>query len=268
MSEADAGSMLVRSPLISSIPNLRHGFTTRCGGVSPAPWSSLNLGTGSGDDPARVRENWKRLLAELGTPEAPVWRLYQTHSDIVKQAPVAEGFRVGDDGLHCPGEGDGLVTTTPGAVMVAFTADCTPVLLAAGSPARGVAAIHAGWRGVASGVVVRAIESLVAATGVDVSEIRAAIGPAIGTCCFEVGEEVAQVFEDRFAPGTVERRPEWEKPHVALGKALRQQVGGAGVLLERFDAVGGCTRCQPEAFFSHRRDGTRRGSQAGVIAML
>lgn len=260
--------MLLRSRLLGSVPNVLQGFTTRVGGVSEPPYDSLNLALGGGDLPDRVKENWRRLLAEMGCPGAEVWRLYQTHSDQVSRVPVTEGSKIGVDGLCWAGDGDGLVTGVPGKVLVAFTADCTPLLLTAGNPARAVGAVHAGWRGVANEVALRTLERLLEAGQTPVAEVRVAIGPAIGVCCFEVGEEVARIFQDRFGPEVVVRRPEWEKPHVDLARALRYQLAGRGVGADRIEGTELCTRCRGDLFYSHRRDGTRRGGQAGVIAMV
>jgi YfiH family protein len=211
-------------------------FTTRVGGVSDGVYASLNLTTGTGDDPERVAENRRRACAELGLDAGRLSFNRQVHSPTVHRA----------GGRGAPG--DGLWSDEPGLPMVAFSADCLPIAIARRDGERRLAVVHAGWRGLAEGVVAAAV----AAVG---GETAAAVGPAIGPCCYEVGAEVSGLFDDDLTDGR--RLDLW----TAAERALRR----AGVAtVERVDL---CTRCHPELFFSHRRSGRARGVQ-GVVGAV
>lgn len=241
---------LLRAPSLTA-RGFAHGFTTRVGGVSDGPFASLNLGGAVGDDPARVRENHRRLARSVGYE-----RLHQTHQvhggAVHVPAPdvaPADTFRV---------EADALVATAPGMAVAIRVADCVPVLLA--DPATGrVAAAHAGWRGVVKGVVGAALDALETPHP---GAVIAAIGPSIGPCCFEVGDEVAAEIAASTAPDVVLPRA-GEKPRVDLWRAVERQLRARGV--GDVTTLGRCTVCEPGAFFSFRRDGARSGRMVGVI---
>lgn len=127
-----------------------------------------------------------------------------------------------------------------------------------------MAAAHAGWRGTASGVVRRTVEQMVSEGGVAADDLAAAIGPHIGVCCMEVGDDVADLFG---RPGTVVRRPDWPKPHLDLGAANRTQLADAGVPPERVEVSTLCTRCRPDLFHSYRRDGEKAGRMLSLIGL-
>jgi YfiH family protein len=211
-------------------------FTTRVGGVSEGVYESLNLTIGTGDQPERVEENRRRVCERLSLPYERLSFNRQVHSPTVHRA----GKR---------GEpGDGLWTDEAGLPMLAFSADCLPIAVARTDGERRLAVVHAGWRGLSEGVVPTAVEAVGGASA-------AVVGPAIGPCCYEVGEEVSSLFDEDL---TVNRRLDlWS----AAERALRR----AGVaVVERVDL---CTRCNPELFFSHRRSGRARGVQ-GVVGAL
>ncbi len=211
------------------------GFTTREGGVSEGPFASLNLGRMTGDDPARVDENRRRACAELGLDAEDLAINRQIHSPTVHRAH--RGAR---------GEpGDGLWTDEPGVPMLALSADCVPIALAGDGR---LAVLHAGWRGLLEGVV----EAGVGAIG---GSEAAIVGPAIGPCCYEVGPEVSERFD---ADLTRDRR-------LDLWTAAERLLRACGVA--RVERVDLCTHCNPQLFFSHRRDGKPRGVQ-GVIGAL
>jgi polyphenol oxidase len=218
-------------------------FSTRAGGVSEGPYASLNLGRLTGDDVDRVDENRRRLCVEIGAELEPLALNRQIHSTLVHRA--AAGAR---------GEpGDGLWTDEPGLPVLAMTADCLPIALVRDvgeSPA--VAVLHAGWRGLLTGVVA-------AGAGVIDGAFRAAVGPAIGPCCYEVGPEVAGPFAAAYGDDVVRGRK------LDLWTAAERALQAAGAVeVERVDL---CTACNPELFFSHRRTGKPRGVQ-GVIARV
>lgn len=237
-------------PLLTTPLPVPHGFTTREGGVSQGPFRSLNLSAATGDDPERVAENQRRVLAVLGHP--PVAGLRQVHGTEVH---LVEG----------PGvwEGDGLLTRTPGLLLRVGVADCYPLLLY--HPEGLVGALHAGWRGVVGGILPKAL-ALLEKLGLDPREAHLALGPGIGGCCYQVGEEVTLRFaeaglftfrEDPGSPG---------KYLLDLEKALLLQAERAGLKGERIHRVGLCTRCAPH-LFSHRRDGGKTGRMWGFVLL-
>ena len=220
------------------------GFTTRVGGVSEGPFASLNLGRKSGDAVERADENRRIACEAVGADVEKLALNFQVHSDRVRRA--AAGLR----GEHA----DGLWTDEPGLPILAMSADCVPIALArvdANRPA--VAVLHAGWKGLLAGIVEAGARAL------GDYELTAAIGPAIGPCCYEVGEEVAAPYRERFGDDVVcERR-------LDLWTSVERALRAAGV--ERVHRVDRCTACEPEVFFSHRRDRGRTGRQ-GVIAYV
>jgi YfiH family protein len=219
-------------------------FTTRLGGVSDGPYASLNLGRKGGDDVVHVDENRRIACESIGADVAKLALNYQVHSGRVVQAEA------GARGAHA----DGLWTGDRDLPILAMSADCLPIALArTNGGAQAVAVLHAGWRGLLEGIAASGVEAL---GGVG---LAAAIGPAIGPCCYEVGEEVAASYRKRFGDDVVYggRLDLWTSAERALRAAGVQHV-------QRFDR---CTACEPETFFSHRRDGGRTGRQ-GVIAYV
>lgn len=198
---------------------------------------------------------WSEAIAKLGV-EAPVVTPQQVHGDRVVRV---------DDASQAPGEADGVVTTTRGLVVGVVTADCTPVLLRAPGGAA-VAAVHAGWRGAAAGVVERGVERLSDISGARPADIEAAIGPTIGGCCYQVGREVRDAFEARTGDATASAwSPDGDRLRLDLREAARRLLAAAGV--ERVAIVGPCTRCSPE-LHSYRRDGARAGRQLSFIGSI
>jgi YfiH family protein len=219
-------------------------FTTRLGGVSEGPFSSLNLGRKTGDDVERVDENRRRACAHIGSDETRLALNYQLHSTLVHRArPGARGE-----------PGDGLWTDEPDLPVLALSADCLPIALArtnGGAP--GVAVAHVGWRGLLGGVIESAVAALAGGA------LAAAVGPGIGPCCYDVREDVAKPFRERFGRAIV------RDGKLDLWRAAETALHGAGVAsVDRFDL---CTACRPDLFFSHRRDGKPRGVQ-GVLARV
>jgi len=227
--------------------------TTRGGGASSGAYASLNLGAHVGDQPEAVRENRARLVVALGLSREPPW-LNQVH-----------GTRVADAATAAPGAtADALIAQTAGAACVVMTADCLPVLFCneAGSL---VAAAHAGWRGLAAGVLEATVHALAGMGGAPAT-LMAWIGPAISAPAYEVGGEVRDAFlaaDPAAASGfTPNARGRWQLDLPALA---RQRLAAAGV--ERVYGGSLCTAGDPQRFFSHRRDG-RCGRQAALIWLL
>ena len=219
-------------------------FTTRLGGVSDGPYESLNLGRKSGDELEHVDENRRIACAAIGADVAKLALNFQMHSALVRRAEAASrGARA-----------DGLWTDEPGLPILAMSADCLPLVLArADGRGRAVAVLHAGWRGLLEGIARSGVEALGG------GDLAAAIGPGIGPCCYEVGEEVAAPFRERFGDDVVRDR------RLDLWTSAERALRAAGV--ERIHRVDRCTACEPETFFSHRRDRGRTGRQ-GVIAYV
>jgi YfiH family protein len=239
---------ILSSALLQRFP---HGFSTRCGGVSPAPWDSLNLGGAVGDEAERVAENWSRLEVATGLAFA---RVRQVH-----------GARVVTADAPCTprDEADAVVSRTEGVAACVAVADCVPVLIA--DPSTGaVAAVHAGWRGTVARAAAAAVEEMTGRGGARPSELLAAIGPSIGPCCYEVSEDLARQFEVAFGEGIVRRSG--PAPRLDLWEANVRALGAAGLLPERIERLGRCTACERDLFFSHRRDGGATGRQLAWIA--
>jgi YfiH family protein len=222
-------------------------FTTRRGGFSAGPYESLNLGRLTQDSPGNVQRNRQRLEGQIDRRLAMARQVHGATVHVVDDSwPVLEG----EDPVALP-EGDGVVTTT-GRAPAVLVADCLPVAVGASNGV--VAMVHAGWRGLAAGILEEGIGVLRDQGGQ--GQLEAAIGPGVGVCCYEVGEEVHRAF----APygDDVRRGRNLDLPAVA-----RAQLAQAGI--DQVHDVGLCTSCLPELFFSHRRDRGVTGRQAGVI---
>jgi len=231
--------------LEAELPGARAAFSTRVGGVSDEPYDSLNLAILTGDARDHVRDNRHRLGAALQVDPARVLIGRQVHGGEVAThdaAPAPNAFA--DPGPDLP-EVDGQATSRPGLVPLVMVADCLPVALAG---RRGVAMVHCGWRGLAAGIVERGAS--IAGAG------AAAIGPGIGPCCYEVGEEVLAAFES-LGPGVSDGRM------LDLREVTRRLLERAGVGSVTVSDL--CTSCNAELFYSHRRDGPRTGRQAGLV---
>jgi polyphenol oxidase len=232
--------------LEADVLGARAVFSTRLGGVSEGPYEALNVAVKSGDDPDRVRENRHLLAAALGRNPADVVMGRQVHGADLRWHDSRQEPRVFADVVKSPEEVDAHATAELGLASLVMVADCLPIALTGPG---GVAMVHGGWRGLAGGIVASAAERIEAEA--------AAIGPGIGPCCYEVGEEVLAEFA--------------ELEGVAVGRML-DLTAVATRLLERagvdeIDASGLCTSCNPELLFSHRRDGERTGRQAGLVWM-
>jgi YfiH family protein len=230
---------------------IRHGFSTRHGGVSAGPFASMNLARAVGDDPGAVAENHRRFAAVVGYDPGRLYESSQVHGARVLRADGREVLATRAE------EADALVTSTAGDAVAVRVADCVPVLLAAPGAAV-VAAVHAGWRGVAQ----RVVEAALAAMAVDPRRVIAAVGPCIGACCFEVGDEVAAEIAAASTEAAV-RRADGVKPRVDLRAAVAAQLAGAGV--GAIEQVGGCTRCEEARYHSYRRDGKASGRLLAAI---
>ena len=250
LAHEENGLLIKTSTVLSGV---RHGFSTRTGGVSPAPWDSLNLGVGRGDDMDRVRENYRRLCAVLGTDEHRAVLSKQVHEDNVRHV-TAEDCGKGLFRERDYTSVDAMVTDTPDIPLVVFSADCGIILLY--DPVRrAVGAAHAGWRGAAAGIVYKTVRRMQETFGTDPRDLRAAIGAAIGPCCFETDADVPRALRDALGreaePYITRRGQKW------LEKAGVTQI----------DVCPDCTACRPDLYWSHRRMGQARGAQIAMICL-
>ena len=228
----------------------RHLFTTRAGGVSSGVWASLNLRRSCGDDPTCVRENFRRV-GEMISCERFVF-LSQQHTDRVLHVDASHVIR---DVYQPLAEADGLVTRTPELALMVFSADCVPILMEGDGV---VAAVHAGWRGTVKGIVSKAVREM----GCPPETIRAWIGPAIGPCCYQVGDEVRDALRERLGE---EAEPFIIGDKVDLKGFNRRLLERSGVRM--IDVSPICTMCSHEEYWSHRYTAGERGVQCGVIVL-
>ena len=238
-----------------------HCFTTRLGGISTGNLASMNIGIRRGDLLENVAENYRRLGKAVGFATENVVAAKQIHSDIIYQATETDCGNCLIDGASpvC----DGLITNVPGVALNVFTADCTPILYH--DPVTGaVGAAHAGWRGTAAGIAAKTVQAMVDAYGCDPGNIRVAIGPHIGPCCFETDFDVPQALLDalgEYARPWIENRG--DKYYVNLTEINILFLHRAGI--RYIESCPDCTACQQERFWSHRRHGAARGSQGAII---
>ncbi len=237
-----------------------HAFTTRLGGVSEGYLSALNIGCRRGDKPENVAKNYEILANNLGFSVENTVFCHQVHSDIIRTVTKQDALGIDH---HLYPESDALITNDPGTALVVFTADCTPILLH--DPITGaVGAVHAGWRGTATDIAGKTVQAMVRAFGCKPENIRAAIGPNIGFCCFETGPEVPQAMLETYGKAAQACiRPENKKFYVNLKAINALALRRAGV--ENIDISKDCTMCAPQRYWSHRATGGIRGSQGAVI---
>lgn len=229
-------------------------FSTRIGGTSTGAFASLNLGATSGDHPDAVRANREALAGALGFDVARAACLAQVHG-----ADVVALGAAGGEGSYCGslegvGEFDAAITREPGVALLAMGADCPVIALWSGA-GDVVAAVHAGWRGIMAGVIPSAVGAMGCAPGA----LRAVVGPHVGPCCYPVDDVLRDAMATAHGADVVRGQA------VDLGLACRRALEAAGIPAGGIAAVGACTSCDAERFFSYRRDGAATGRQAAVI---
>jgi polyphenol oxidase len=232
--------------LEAELPGARAAFSTRIGGVSIAPYEALNVAILTGDERDSVRENRLRLASALGREPEGVLMGRQVHGVELRRHDGPQESRVYADVIRSPDDVDAHSTASADLTPLVMVADCLPVAMAGPG---GVAMAHCGWRGLAGGMVAEAAGAVQAEA--------AAVGPGIGPCCYEVGEEVLSEFED--LDGVARGRM------LDLTAVATTLLEAAGVTAT--ESSGLCTSCNPELFYSHRRDGERTGRQAGLVWM-
>lgn len=254
----------LRSPLLDGLPNLEHGFLTRNGGLSQGAYASLNIGYGLGDDVKVVDDNWRLIGQLFNIQPALLLRIEQVHSaKVIDVDSLNVDFATIDPQSPPPTQmiqADGLFTLSNGLALCIRTADCVPLLIA-NAHGPGIAAVHAGWRGLASGIIAKTAR-LFADHEIPAQDLRVAIGPHIGPCCYQVGPEVL----DALGPDSGQQRG----AHLYANQAqvARRQWQSVGVAEQHIAQVGPCVSCAAGQFFSHRRDKGQTGRQASVIVRL
>ena len=296
------GLAWVEHPLMARYSWLVHAFSTRRGGVSRGLSTGLNLGFTQGAPRARVRENRKLFLQQVGAENFALAELQQIHSAALYQVRRTAGgeleYRLAGNrmpeqpGLAQP-RGDALLTDQAGILLSVRTADCLPVLLA-DPKRRAVAAVHAGWRGALARIVEKVVGEMRRVYGSEPRSLLAVIGPSIRVCCYEVGEEVEQAFQERFphadkffrkrskSPTLHPERPPRSflnmpppgynavsKPstHLDLLAVAQDQLLAAGLSPHHVAAGNFCTACRTDLFYSYRREGSSAGRMLAVIGI-
>lgn len=248
----------------SEVIRARHAFTTRYGGVSKGEFSSLNLGSNRGDDPEAVRENYRRVAELAGVDIDGCAVTNQVHKNEVRIVTSADRHICMS---KTPYECDGIVTAERNLPIFCFTADCVPVLLW-DSENHAAAAVHCGWRSSVSDILKNAVDKM-ESLGAEAENICAAIGPAIGFCCFETDDDVPAAVSE-YLHGNTEslfRKRDDGKTMVDLREANKRRLIELGLKAENIDVSEECTMCSHEKYWSHRYTKGHRGSQAAFIVL-
>ena len=250
--------------MTSSVIGARHAFTTRFGGVSGGIFASLNLGSNRGDDPAAVRENYRRVCALMGADIDGAAVTRQVHGNVVRIVTEADRHLCLST---VPYEADGIVTACRELPLLCFTADCVPVLLC-DSEHGVIGAVHCGWRSSVGDILKNAVEAM-ESLGARRETLCAALGPAIGRCCFETDDDVPAAVSDYLGGetgGLFVRRADG-KTLVDLRGANRRRLIQLGLREENIDVSEECTFCSHDKYWSHRYTKGQRGSQAAAIVL-
>jgi len=236
---------------------LLHGFMGRRGGKSVGAYASLNTSYRVGDDNKLVSQNVCDMKLAVGIHDGRIITMKQVHGDHIVE--------VEETNIKEAGEADGMMTKKPDAFLSVLTADCVPILLVA-PQSKIVAAVHAGWRGTLAGIAGKMARQLKERHGVRTDEIEVAMGPSIGSCCYEVKSDVTRPLRAKWGsladPGIELREA---KSFVDLRRLNRAILQDAGVPANQIHQLGSCTSCARDDYFSYRRDGTPTGRQISFI---
>jgi len=252
----------LQSEALGRFDFMTHAFCTRLGGTSPAPFASLNVSVRRGDRPENVRRNRDIISQSFGFSAGRLVLAHQVHGDDFHILSSPQSLP-----LNNMLEGDGFITDRPGLVLCVKTADCVPVLLA-DVRKKVVAAVHAGWRGTALGIAGKAVRIFQERFSSSPEDLWAAIGPAIGPCCYEVDEKVCREFQnlsDGRNPLKATLKPDRRMLDLVL--ANRLQLEAAGIPSAQISAAEICTSCRRDVFFSHRGEGEKTGRQLNFITI-
>lgn len=260
------GVLYVSFPLLDAEAAFVHGFSTRIGGVSEGDLATMNLSFTRGDDPERVKENYRRIAAVIGFDENRLVLTHQTHTNhvrVVTEADAGKGYVRNRDYTDI----DGLVTNVPNLVLATFYADCVPLFFI--DPVhKAIGLSHSGWRGTVSDIAAVTVKTMQKEYGTRPEELLVGIGPSICQDCYEVSEDVIDEFrascEEKLWPRLYQEKGNG-KYQLNLWEACRQNLLRAGVLPERIEVTDLCTCCNPQLFFSHRASKGKRGNLAGFL---
>ncbi len=251
---------------LEDIDFIGHCFTTRRGGVSEDYLTSLNLGFSRGDKRENVDKNFDIICSALGVKKENCVTLKQVHSTkIVKADESLKGMGIKEDFERI--EADGLVTNQRGVVLVTFHADCVPLYFV-DTKNKAIGMAHAGWRGTADGMAKAMLDKMKEEYGSEPSDIKAAIGPSIGVCCFQVDEPVAEIFRSKFdfAEKFIYNDETAENKYkIDLWGTNKELLMINGVKEENIEVGGLCTKCNPDIFYSHRVMGENRGTMGAFL---
>jgi len=244
---------------------LVHCFTTRRGGVSEGEYESLNMAFNKKDKRENVEENYRRVANALGIDTLNMVLSNQVHDSkirIVSDADRGKGIHRESDIIGV----DGLMTDCPEVALVTFYADCVPVFLF--DPVkRVIALVHSGWRGTLKNISKEAVVKMEKEFGCNTRDIEAAIGPSIGQCCFEVGEEVYEEFVNTFDWCGVFCKKVGNKWYIDLQSVIRQVLKSEGLQESKILIAGICTKCHNDIFFSHRGDNGKTGTLTAIMQL-
>ncbi len=239
---------------------LLHGFAGRGGGKSAGPYAGLNTSYRVGDDPKIVSQNVCDLKLAAGIHDGRIVTMRQVHGDDIVE--------VKDKKLKEAGEADGMITAEQDIFLAVLTADCVPMLFVAPKQ-RLAAAVHAGWRGTLAGIAEKTVRLFQTERGIEPADLEVALGPSIGSCCYEVKDDVAGPLMKRWGklttPSVFVREG---KSYIDLRRLNRDILRAAGVPGSQLFQVGPCTRCAAEEFFSYRRAGGETGRQMSLVGWL
>lgn len=262
------GVIWLAFPALDAGGLVSHGFSTRMGGISTGQFSTMNFSFTRGDDPAHVRENYRRMAEVLDVDMKRMVLSYQTHTTNVRtvtEADAGKGILRERDYTDV----DGLITNIPGITLVTFFADCVPLYIL--DPVRhAIGLSHSGWRGTVNRMGKVTLDAMKREYGTNPADTIVCIGPSICQECYEVGPEVAQRFADAFDPAWHSElfyQKENGKYQLDLWKANRIVFAEAGVQPDRIHVTDICTHCNPELLFSHRTMGNDRGNLAAFLCL-
>lgn len=255
-------------PMFSHTGIVRHGFSTRLGGVSQGDYTSMNLSFTRGDDEAAVRENYRRMAKAIGVTCENMVLSQQTHTTNVRVVTEADRGK----GIMRPldyTDVDGMVTNVPGICLVTFYADCVPLYFV-DTHRKAIGLSHSGWRGTVGKMGKETVRKMTEEYGCDPKDILAAVGPSICMDCYEVSEDVILKFKENFAQKywkDLFYKKENGKYQLNLWKANEIIFKEAGILPEHIAVTNVCTHCNSKILYSHRTSGNRRGNLAAFLAL-
>lgn len=268
MVKESEGVPFLAFPALEEIPFIRHGFSTRLGGVSEGKFSTMNLTFTRGDNPDHVMENYRRIGNAIQVDLAQMVLSYQTHTTNVRMVTKEDAGK-GIVRERDYQDTDGLITNVPGLVLVTFYADCVPLYLV--DPVnRAIGLSHSGWRGTVNRMGQVTIAAMNREYGTRPEDLIACIGPSICQDCFEVGEEVVDAFRNTFDCrywDELSYQKDNGKYQLDLWRANAIVLEEAGVKPDRIHMTDICTHCNPDLLFSHRTTGNERGNLAAFLAL-